>query len=63
MRGWLPGGWLPGGWLPERDADLRDADLQRADLRGAKLLTQEQLDGACGGNLTLLPEGLSIGFC
>jgi hypothetical protein len=39
-------------------ANLRGADLSRADLTLAKLLTQTQLDEACGAG-TKPPEGLT----
>ena len=41
-------------------ANLTDAILDGADLRGARNLSQEQLDSACGDPQTLLPEGLQI---
>ena len=49
-------------------ADLRGALLQRAhfaaaDLRRAEGLTQAQLDGACGDQATLLPDGLRLTGC
>ena len=49
-------------------ADLRGALLQRArfvaaDLRRAEGLTQAQLDGACGDEATLLPDGLRLSNC
>jgi uncharacterized protein YjbI with pentapeptide repeats len=51
-----------------RGANLTDTNLTRADLRGADLtdvfrLTQPQLDGACGGASTKLPDGLTIKAC
>ncbi len=44
-------------------ADLSGANLSGADLFGAKNLTQEQLDTACGDDDTKLPEGLTIKPC
>ena len=44
-------------------AKLDRADLDRADLSGAKNLTQTQLDEACGGANTKLPEGLTLKPC
>ena len=44
-------------------ANLVDAKLQGANLRGAKRLTQEQLDRACGDTKTKLPPNLSIQPC
>jgi uncharacterized protein YjbI with pentapeptide repeats len=41
-------------------ADLSLADLTGANLRGAKNLTQEQLDQACGNADTKPPEGLTV---
>jgi uncharacterized protein YjbI with pentapeptide repeats len=41
-------------------AHLIHANLSRADLTGAKYLTQEQLDKACGNADTKLPEGLTL---
>jgi hypothetical protein len=41
-------------------ANLTDAILDGADLRGARNLSQQQLDLACGDPETLLPEGLQI---
>ncbi len=37
-------------------ANLQNADLNLADLQGARNLTQEQLDKACGDIRTLLPD-------
>jgi uncharacterized protein YjbI with pentapeptide repeats len=44
-------------------ADLRRADLQGANLKEAELLTQQQLDKACGDEETKLSEGLTIETC
>ena len=54
----LNGATLRGATLS--DATLSDADLNGANLRGAKNLTQEQLDRACGNENTKLPEGLTL---
>jgi hypothetical protein len=57
----LGGAQLQGADL--REAQLQGADLQEAQLQGANLtaaqnLTQEQLNGACIDEHTILPEGL-----
>jgi len=39
------------------------ADLRRANLSGARNLTQEQLDQACGSADTELPKGLGLPLC
>ncbi|MBV8505856.1 MAG: pentapeptide repeat-containing protein, partial [Alphaproteobacteria bacterium] len=44
-----------------KDANLGGVDLSGADLRGA-IITQTQLDWACGTNVELDP-GLSIKPC
>jgi hypothetical protein len=44
-------------------ADLMGADLRRANLSGARNLTQEQLDQACGSADTELPKGLDLPLC
>jgi uncharacterized protein YjbI with pentapeptide repeats len=41
-------------------ARLRFADLSGANLTGAKNLTREQLDKACGNADTKLPGGLTL---
>jgi uncharacterized protein YjbI with pentapeptide repeats len=43
--------------------NLTDALLSGADLSIAKNLTQNQLDQACGGAATKLPEGLTLKPC
>lgn len=45
------------------EANLEGASLVATNLRGAKNLTQQQLDTACGNNQTTLPSGLSIKMC
>lgn len=45
------------------DADLSGARLRAVDLTTAEFLTQRQLDGACGDDDTVLPEGLSVKTC
>jgi hypothetical protein len=42
---------------------LRRARFVAADLRRAEGLTQAQLDGACGDEATLLPDGLRLPSC
>ncbi len=67
----LSGAKLKGADLREADfsraklqgADLRRADLQGANLKEAELLTQQQLDKACGDEETKLSEGLTIETC
>ncbi len=47
-------------------ANLQNADLNLADLQGARNLTQEQLDKACGDIRALLPDypkGYKIKAC
>lgn len=44
-------------------AVLYRADLSGADLTGALRLYQAQLDGACGDEATVLPEGLTVPSC
>lgn len=55
-----------------KDADLRYARLQGANLEGANLeganltnaiISQKQIDKACGSRATILPKGLSIISC
>jgi uncharacterized protein YjbI with pentapeptide repeats len=56
-----------------RRADLKGAKLGAANLQGARLsganlhevlhATQEQLDGACGDEKTILPSGRKIKSC
>ena len=51
-----------------RGADLKEAKLVSADLRGANLtgarnLSQQQLDRACGDQTTKLPPNLTIPTC
>jgi len=73
---WIHGANLEGASL--RDANLAEAnltftnfkrtnlwnaDLAGADLSDAENLTQAQLDGACGSEKTMLPEGLTIRHC
>ena len=53
---------------PLTNADVREAKLdgtrlQGADLRGAKGLSQEQLQRACGDRASALPEGLRLTTC
>ena len=70
----LSGAYLSGAHL--NGADLGDADLSGADLTGvsgarlsdgdvsgAKNLTQEQLNTACGNTIELLPPGLTLKPC
>ena len=50
------------------DADLTGARLEGTRLQGAELaqargLTQEQLDQACGNQVTILPNGLRLSPC
>ena len=62
----LYGANLQGADLRRADlqaADLRRADLQEANLKEAELLTQQQLDAACGDEETKLSEGLTIETC
>ncbi len=44
-------------------ADLIGADLSDANLQEAVILTQSQLNKACGNERTELPQGLSIKPC
>ncbi len=46
-----------------KDTVLRLTNFSGADLTGARGITQEQLDRACGDGATGLPANLSIGIC